>query len=109
MPPTAVLATAPQTSGGTMSAEERYNRVANAILDATGYALGRSKVRRIVREFTARVERNGFAFFEFFSNALLLDADTRRRALLDPDVARTISYADPTGEDAVRNVMRARR
>lgn len=89
-----------------MSAEEGYNRVANAVLDSTGYALGRSKVRRIIRTFTTRVERNGFEFFEFFANALMLDADTRRRALLDPDVARTITYADPTGEAAVRNVMR---
>lgn len=90
-----------------MSAEERYNRIANATLDASGYALGRSKVRRLVREFTGRVERNGFEFFEFFTNALLLDADARRRALLNPDVARAISYADPTGETAVRNVIRA--
>jgi len=89
-----------------MSAEERYNRIANATLDASGYALGRSKVRRLVREFTGRVERNGFEFFEFFTNALLLDADTRRRALLNPDVARAISYTDPTGETAVGNVMR---
>ena len=89
-----------------MSAEERYNRIANATLDASGYTLGRSKVRRLVREFTSRVERNGFEFFEFFTNALLLDADTRRRALLNPDVARVITYADTTGETAARNADR---
>ena len=42
-----------------MSAEERLNRVANAVLDDSGYAMGRSKVRRLIREFTARVEGNG--------------------------------------------------
>lgn len=96
-------------SGGTMSAEERLNRVANAVLDASGYHLGRSKVRRLVRDFTARVERNGFEFFEFFANALLLDSAQRRRALTNPDVARAISYADPTGEAAVNNVLRGAR
>lgn len=92
-----------------MSAEERLNRVANAVLDDSGYAMGRSKVRRLIREFTARVEGNGFQFFEFFANALLLDADQRRRALMNPDVARAISYADPTGETAVARVMRGQR
>lgn len=92
-----------------MSAEERYTRVANAVLDASGYRVGRSKVSRLVRDFTARIERNGFEFFEFFANALLLDADTRRRALANPDVVRVIAYADPTGETAVANVMRAQR
>lgn len=107
---TALAASAATTaSGGTMSAEERYLRIAHATLDASGYALGRSKVRRLVREFTSRVESNGFAFFDFFANALLLDADQRRRALLNPDVAMTIAYADPTGETAVRNVMRRSR
>lgn len=91
-----------------MSAEERLNRVANAVLDDSGYALGRSKVRRLIREFTARVESNGFEFFEFFANALLLDADQRRRALMNPDVARAISYADPTGEAAVGHVVKER-
>ena len=100
--------TKPQTSGGTMSAEERLNRVANAVLDASGYAMGRSKVCRLVRDFRTRVEGNGFQFFEFFANALLLDADQRRRALMNPDVARAISYADPTGETAVSNVLRGR-
>lgn len=90
-----------------MSAEEQWLRIATAVLDDSGYAMSVSKVRRVVRTFTSRVAANGFEFFEFFANALLLDAETRRRALQNPDVARAISYADPTGETAVENVLRS--
>jgi hypothetical protein len=66
------------------------------------------KVNRLVRRFEARVQRNGWSFFEFFTNAIRLTDDQRRRALCDPDLARIFRYADdPTGEDAVANVMRA--
>jgi hypothetical protein len=89
-----------------MSAEERLNRAAHAFLDARGYHLSPSKVTRIVRTYQARVARNGFEFFDFLANAVLMDADTCRRALLDPDLVRVISYADPTGETATHRVMR---
>ena len=106
--------TAPATSGGTTSAEaegqtERYIRAAHAILDGCGYHMGSSKVRRLVHRFEATVARNGWALFDFLANAVLMDAEARRQALLDPDVSRAISYADPTGETAVANVMRAAR
>lgn len=87
---------------------EDLARIAYALLDHVGYDIGRAKVSRIIRRFQARVEANGWQFFDFMANALLLDADTRRSALLDPDVARAISYADPTGETAVNNVLRRR-
>ena len=64
------------------------------------------RVNRMVRQFQARVERNGWKFFEFFTNALRLTAEQRRAALAGPDVARAIAYADPTGETAVNNVIR---
>jgi hypothetical protein len=51
----------------------------------------------------------GFAFFDFLANAVRLTAEQRRRALADPDVSRVISYADPTGETAVRNIAREAR
>lgn len=108
-PPAAVAA--PQTSGGTTGAEangqtERLIRAASSILDGCGYEMGPRKVHRLVRKFEARVARNGWQFFDFLANAVLMDADTRRRALLNPDIARAISYADPTGETAVARVMR---
>jgi hypothetical protein len=100
------------TSGGTTGAEangqtERLIRSAHVILDGCGYEMGPRRVHRLVRKFEARVARNGWEFFDFLANAVLMDADQRRRALLDPDVARAISYADPTGEAAVAKVMRA--
>lgn len=68
--------------------------------------MGARRVNRLVQTFGARVERNGFGFFDFLANTIQLDAAARRRALADPDVARAISYADPTGEKAVAHVMR---
>jgi len=65
-----------------------------------------SKVSRLVREYKRQVEQNGFAFFDFLANAVALSADQRRTMLADPAIARAISYADPTGETAVRNVLR---
>ena len=68
--------------------------------------MGTQRVTRLVRQFQSRVERNGFAFFDFLANSVQLDSATRRRALADPDIQRVISYMDPTGETAVRNVMK---
>jgi hypothetical protein len=52
------------------------------------------------------VESNGLAFEEFLANSVQLTAEQRRRALANPDIARVIAYADPTGEAAVNNVLR---
>lgn len=67
-----------------------------------------AKVRRLVQAFQQRVEGNGFTFFDFLANSVQLDAETRHRALADPDVQRVIAYADPTGDTAVRHVMKER-
>lgn len=101
------------TSGGKTSAEatgqtERNLASAHAILDGCGYPMGSSKVRRIVRRFEVAAAPNGWALFDYIATAIQLDADQRRTALAMPDVARAISYADPTGETAVGNVMRQR-
>lgn len=85
---------------------ERRKVVAATILRNLGVEYGPNKINRLVLTFAARVERNGFAFLDFLTNALQLDAATRRRALADPDIQRVISYVDQTGETAVRNVLR---
>lgn len=101
---------ATHASGGTKSAEtDQLVRIAHATLADCGMEMSPSKVSRLVRKFQARVQHNGWAFFEFFANALLLTADQRRRATANPDVVRVIGYADPTGEQAVNNVMAERR
>lgn len=70
--------------------------------------MGARKVNRLVQTFETRVERNGFAFFDFLANSVQLSAQQRRLALADPDVQRVIAYSDPTGESAVGNVMKER-
>ena len=65
-----------------------------------------SKVSRLVREFKHRVEKNGFPFEAFLVNTVQLTEQQRRQVAANPDVARAISYADPTGETAVSNVIR---
>lgn len=81
-------------------------RAAHLIFMNCGIQMSPQKVTRLVRQFKSRVERNGYAFFDFLANSVCLDAETRRRALADPDIARVIAYADPTGEIAVAHVMR---
>jgi hypothetical protein len=93
-------------SGGTTSAEKLI-RDARIILTNCGVPVGQSRLSRLVRTYQARVERNGFAFFDFLVNSVQVTDEQRRKALADPDVQRVISYADPTGETAVRNVLRS--
>jgi len=92
--------------GSTLHRPEDLIRDAHVILTNCGVPMGTQRVTRLVRQFQARVERNGFAFFDFLANSVQLDSATRRRALADPDIQRVISYADPTGERAVANVLR---
>lgn len=68
-----------------------------------------SKVSRLVRQYKYRVEQNGFPFEAFLVNSVQMTEQQRRRLLADPAVARVISYADPTGETAARNVDKGKR
>lgn len=97
-------------SGGSTSAEatEARIRAAHAITAALDLTMSASKIMRLVRRFEARIERNGWNFFEFFSTTCHLTLDQRRRALADPDTARAIAYTDHTGETAVHTVLRQR-
>jgi len=102
---------APPTSGGTTSAEatsqtEHFTRLAHTILAACDFRMGQSSVSRLVRRFQYRVECNGWNFFDYFANAMQMTAEQRRQALANPDLARCIGYSDPTGEQAVNNVMK---
>lgn len=85
---------------------DRLMVAAHTVLSNCGIEMRPAKVRRLVQTFEHRVERNGVAFFAFLANSVCLSTEQQRRALANPDVARAISYADPTGETAVRNVMR---
>lgn len=93
-------------TGGSTSAETLIRDAHIALINA-GVHMSPSKVSRLVRQYKQRVEANGYSFGEFLANAVVMSADQRRRVMVDPAVARVISYADPTGESAVTNVMRA--
>jgi len=95
------------TTGGSPSPGEMVNH-AHKLLANCGVSMSPSKVSRLVREFKHRVEQNGFPFEAFLVNTVQLTADQRRRLAANPDIAKAISYADPTGETAVNNVVGAR-
>ena len=96
--------TATPTTGGSTSAETLIKH-AHRLLANCGIQMSPSKVSRLVRTFKHRVEGNGFPFEAFLVNSVELTAQQRRQALADPDIARVIAYADPTGETAVNNVL----
>lgn len=83
---------------------------ANNVIANAGIALGANAVNRLVVRFCQKMPNaNGWTFFLYLANQVQMSADQKRFAMLAPDVARVISYADPTGEAAVARVMRARR
>lgn len=88
-----------------MSAEELI-RHAHILLANCHIPLSPARVSRLVREYKHRVEAHGFRFEWFLVNTVQLTAKQRAQALANPDIARVITYADPTGELAVNNVLR---
>jgi hypothetical protein len=83
-------------------------RHAHVIAAAAGIDIGPSKVSKLVRRYEAQVSHNGWAFWDYVANCLLLTAEQRAQVVVDPEVSRVISYLDNTGEEAVRHVMRER-
>ena len=85
---------------------EALVRVAEVVVNNVGAGWSHSKMSRVVRQYIYRSDGHGMPFFYYLAHMLCLDANRQRALLNHPDVARAISYADPTGETAVRNVMR---
>jgi hypothetical protein len=83
-------------------------RHAHVIAAAAGIDIGPSKVSKLVRRYETQVAHNGWPFWHFVANALLLTAEQRAQLVVDPELSRVISYLDRTGEEAVRQVMRER-
>jgi hypothetical protein len=103
-------ATAVSRMGG--SASPGTNELANAarlILDNCGICFSQNKIVRLVLKFQERAPHgNGHAFFLYLVNAVQLTAEQQRALQQNPEIARVISYADPTGEQAVNRVIRKR-
>lgn len=104
-PPAAQLQPA---TGGSTSAETLVKH-AHQLLANCGVPMSPSKISRLARQYKHRVEANGFSFEAFLVNSVQLTSEQRLRVLADPEIARCIVYADPTGETAVNRVMKAER
>jgi hypothetical protein len=95
--------------GSTAPTKTELIALARLVLDNCGVAFGTRKIFRLVDQFKDRApSANGYVFFQFLANSVQMSEQQQRTALLNPDVARVIAYADPTGETAVNNVMRRR-
>jgi hypothetical protein len=78
---------------------------------AAGIDFGPSKINRKFVEFRKRQPGGDLtAFLRFLADSILTSAERKRtRWLLDSDNTRVVSYADPTGEHAVKNILRQQR
>ena len=95
MRPTANTRTPAQHEGrDTTQTPESLIREAHSLLDARGITAGNTKVTRAVRGYLGRVSGSVTPFEEWILSAL------------GDDWSRVITYADPTGEQAVNRVWR---
>lgn len=78
---------------------------ARRILDACGVPARPNWVNRQVTAYVDRVAHTGFPFGPWLVSRVQLTTEQRLRAMHDPEVHSFLAYPDPTGEDAVHNVM----
>lgn len=84
---------------------EQLIRAGNQLLTFWGIAMSHNRLVKHARRWQREV--SGFTWFDYLANAVQVDDTDRRRARARGDLASTLAYADPTGEKAVRVVMRA--
>lgn len=98
-----------EAGGNTRSGSDTESllRVAYVVLENCGAQMSHGKIQRTVRRYQDSHHGHGLSFFYYLAAMVRLDAEQQRAMLANPDIARVIAYADPTGETAVRNVMRA--
>lgn len=80
---------------------------AHAILDACDVHRSPSWVARTVRDYVAS-NLTGMPFGLFLAARMELNDAQKRRLAERADLRYLLSYADPTGENAVRHVMKER-
>ena len=78
------------------------------VCDNLGINLGPNRINRLAVDFARQFPTgSGWMFFLHLANDVLRVSESQhRRLLINPDIARVISYTDRTGEEAVTNVMR---
>jgi hypothetical protein len=97
--------------GGTTSPlQTSMVNAARLVLDNCALAMSTNKISRLVRRFINWAPAgDGQLFFQFLANEVQMSEAQKRAAMSNPDIARAISYCDPTGETAVNNVLRRTR
>lgn len=89
--------------GESLPSVELLIRETHAALGRSGVRLSPSKVSRLCRDYVNIVAGKGVSFGVYLANAVALDAAQRRTF---DAVYYRLTYADPTGEAAVRNLAR---
>ena len=85
---------------------ENLKAEARRLLDACGVPATPNWVNRVVVRYLQSVAPTGFPFGPWLVAQVELTREQRVAALNDPEVRYCLDYSDPTGETAVRNVMR---
>lgn len=101
------------STGGTTTGRDALTReqlqhviaAAHKALVASDIEIGPSRVARLVHRFKHALRKSRMTFHEFLTD----EANRDRIMMKDPELARVLSYADPTGERATNNVMRQQR
>jgi hypothetical protein len=96
------------TAGATSQTYEQLVRHAHVILSACGRSMSANKVCKLTHRYEQFVQRNGWTFFDYITNEMLLTEQEQAAIWADPDAYNSLRYLDPTGDCAVRNVMRQR-
>lgn len=82
-------------------------RAAHRAFADAGITVSPSRISRMVRRCLGRVQRDNVTFRDALADAADMSSAQRRRVFANPDLARCIAYADPTGEDATEAARRA--
>ena len=84
---------------------ETLTRDAHRLLASCGVERAASWVKRTVRDYLSSIG-TGYPFGAYLLNRVELNSEQRRVVLANSELASFLNYADPTGETAVRNVMK---
>lgn len=100
----------PSIGGTTSPSVPELKTFAGLVLDNIGSSpvrYGLNRLHRVAAQFHDRMPHGTFwAFFLHLSYSVCQLSDaSRERLMSDPEIGSFISYADPTGEQAVKNVL----
>ncbi len=81
-------------------------RETHAVFARFGVRVSHDRVTKLVGTYIRRVHANGYAFADYIA-AQVAVSEVQRQVVSD-ELRKVVSYADPTGETAVANVVRVR-